>query len=144
MSERSVEWAIIGLIHGPERKNPKPNGQIMTVITRHLCYQRRHWKGTSLSRLRNYAYCRIDIPKAQLHYRIHEYVGDIPVPKSSSAEVALEMLRQMDRDGEISDKDPIEKRLEVLASLFAFTDPQTSDGFRQQLDIVRKFKKAPR
>ena len=67
----------------------------------------------------------------------------IPVPREIIAKEALEQLRHLERRGAISDADPIEKRLMLLAALFDCADQTTADAFRKQLDIVHRFKKAP-
>lgn len=105
----------------------------------HLCYQRRHWNRGALFELRKFHYCRMYIPKDTLHHVIHEFVGDIPAPKEFNARSALEQLRMLEHYGAISDDDPIEKRLKLLAALFDCCDQPTADAFRAQLEVVNKF-----
>ena len=109
----------------------------------HLCWQRRMWNRGALKELRNFHYCIIEIEKNKLHHHIHTQMSCIPAPKEIAAREALEQLRYLEGRGTISDADPIEKRLMLLAALFDCADQTTADAFRKQLDIVHKFKKAP-
>lgn len=109
----------------------------------HLCYQRKKWERGNLRRLRDYWYCKIPIPRDTLHKMIHLEVLDIPVPKDSSAKSALEQLEFLEKFSAISEYDSIERRLELLASLFDCSDQETADAFREQIRIVHEFKKAP-
>lgn len=83
------------------------------------------------------------IPKTTLHRFIHENMTHIPVPSELAAKGALEQLRYLEKYGAISDDDPIEKRLGLLAALFDCVAQPTADGFREQLAIVRKFYEKP-
>lgn len=74
---------------------------------------------------------------------IHLEVPDIPAPKDSSAKSALEQLEFLEKFSAISEYDSIERRLELLASLFDCSDQETADAFREQIRIVHEFKKAP-
>lgn len=109
----------------------------------HLCFQRRHWTHGAQKDLRMFHYCIISIPKDTLHRAIHVAVENVPEPKSANAQSALDQLRELERYGAISDADPIEKRLELLAALFDCVEQPTADGFRAQLDVVHKFKPPP-
>lgn len=105
----------------------------------HLCFIRRRWSSGSVYALRQFHYCIMPLPRATLHRAIHENMAHIPVPSELAAKGALEQLRYLEKYGAISDNDPIEKRLNLLAALFDCIAQPTADGFRQQLDIVRKF-----
>ena len=109
----------------------------------HLCYQKRHWVHGSAMALRNFHYTQIRIPKNTLHHQIHVEVEHVPEPKDESAAFALEQLHILEGYGAISDDDPIEKRLNLLASLFDYSDQPTADGFRAQLKVVYQFKNKP-
>ncbi len=109
----------------------------------HLCFQKRHWKGGYLAELRSFYYCVVSIPKDSLHRRIHEFMADVPAPSGANAKDALASLRTLEKYGAISNSDPIEKRLTVLAALFDCVEQPTSDAFRKQLQIVHDSKKAP-
>lgn len=104
----------------------------------HLFYQKRHYYGI-LSDLRSYEYCVVSIPKNTLHHKIHEYLGDIPTPRPSSARDALFQLRTLYQYGGISNNDSIEKRLRVLIALFECAEQPTADALKEQLSIVQRF-----
>lgn len=127
-----------------KRKREKPQRSLSDRHHQHLCYQRRHWNKGWLKILRNYYYCIVKVPRSPIHKNIHEFIGDVPQPKGKNAKDALEQLMLLSRAGAISDNDPIEKRLYVLAALFDCCDQPTADAFRKQLEIVHRFnKKAP-
>ena len=112
--------------------------------THHLCFQKRRWKARFAVTLRDYWYCRIDIPKNTLHKAIHRRVDSVPVPRPVNAHDALLQLQKLSMYGAISESDPIEKRLEVLISLFDCVEQPTADAFREQLKVVHEFnKKSP-
>lgn len=113
-----------------------------TKDNHHLCYTKRSWGGGVLSELRRFHYCIILIPKETLHKAIHKAVPTIPAPKWEIAKYALEQLRMLEEIGAISANDSIEKRLVLLASLFANYRP-TADGFIKQLEVVRKYNRPP-
>lgn len=108
----------------------------------HLCYQKRKWQRVNLRRLRDYWYCRIPIPRDTLHKKIHLELPEIPIPQDSSAKDALEQLEILERYSAISEFDSIERRLELLASLFDCSDQPTADAFREQIRIISEYKKA--
>lgn len=109
----------------------------------HLCYQRRHWRHGGAKALRTFHYCIILLPKDTLHREIHHCVENVPEPKEANALEALKQLQMLSRFGAISDDDPVEKRLELLASLFDCCDQPTADGFRKQLEVVHRFYERP-
>lgn len=129
------------------KRRYKRNGKAIkhnNVMDRHhLCYQKNKWRNGYLLALREYWYCKILIPRDTLHKMIHCNVVDIPAPKGASAKSALEQLGYLEKYGSISEFDSLERRLELLAALFDCCDQPTADGFREQLRIVREFKKAP-
>ena len=104
----------------------------------HLCYQGRHWGRGALAALRGHPYCIVEMPK-NIHNKIHEYVGDVPAPRESSAKEALGQLQLLESYGAIGDGDSLEKRLNVLAALFDCYEQETSNALRKQLYIVHKF-----
>lgn len=111
--------------------------------THHLCYQRRKWERGSLKKLRGYWYCKISIPRDTLHRVIHRELSEIPPPSEQGAKNALWQLEMLERFSAISVYDPIEQRLELLASLFDCSDQPTADGFREQIRIIREYKSPP-
>ena len=126
------------------RRRKKKNKPTISNVRdkHHLCYQRRKWQKGSLRLLRDYWYCRVYIPRDTLHKRIHLELNDVPIPKDSSARDALRQLEFLEEYSAISEYDSIERRLELLASLFDCSDQPTADGFREQLRIVCEYKKA--
>lgn len=109
--------------------------------THHLLYQKQAWHGgDALVALRDFWYCRAEIPKNTLHRRIHAIVQTIPVPKAINAKSALGQLRTLERYEVIHEDDDIERKLEVLIALFDCSEQPTADALKKQLDIVRKFK----
>lgn len=111
--------------------------------THHIFFQKRKYCGDTLVALRDYWYCRVEIPKNTLHRRVHSLIPNVPVPKITSAKSVLSQLRNLERFEVISEEDTIERRLEVLIALFDPIEPQTTEALRGQLDVVHKFKKAP-
>lgn len=108
--------------------------------THHILYQKRNWHGESLTMLRDYWYCKAEIPKNTLHRRIHSIVPNVPVPKAINARSALEQMKTLERYEVIHESDTIERKLEVLIALFDYVEQPTADALKRQLDIVRKFK----
>jgi hypothetical protein len=109
----------------------------------HLFYIRRSWSSKKSKQLRSYHYCIVSIPVA-LHDRIHAEVQEVPVPRASSIDSAIDQLDYLSRYGAIKPTDNIEKRLGVLVALFECVEPETAKALRQQLRIVREFYRAPR
>lgn len=105
----------------------------------HICYQRRYWKGEALHELRDFWYSIILIPRDTLHHEIHQEVEAVPPPKNINARHALVQLRLLEKYGAIKETDSLEFRLKVYIALFEYTDKKTADGFRKQLEIVRRF-----
>ena len=123
------------------KKQPRPASNLRD--RHHLCYQRNKWARGNLRLLRDYWYCRVSIPRDTLHKKLHLGVPDIPTPRDSSAKSALKQLEMLEQYSAISEYDSIERRLELLATLFDCSDQPTADAFRRQLDIVREFRKSP-
>lgn len=111
--------------------------------THHIFFQKRKYCGEALTSLRDYWYCKSEIPKATLHRRIHSLIPNVPVPKPMNAKSALNQLRNLERYEVIHEDDDIERKLEILIALFDTIEQPTADALRKQLDIVHKFKKAP-
>ena len=128
-----------------KRKARKRERRIQSnVLNRHhICFIGRNWSRGYAAALRNFHYCIIPIPRDTLHSLIHANINTVPVPRGKSAKDVLDHLMMLERYGAISDEDDIEKRLNLLASLFDCMEQPTADGFRKQLRIVRKFKNKP-
>lgn len=125
------------------RKQRRLQAQRSAYDRHHLCFIKRRWSNGSIYALRQFHYCIMPIPRATLHRYIHENIAHIPVPSELGAKAALEQLRYLEKYGAISDDDPLEKRLNLLAALFDCIDQPTADGFRTQLNLVRKFYEKP-
>lgn len=123
-----------------KRKHKKGEANKRYKDVHHLCYYKKDWrKSFGASKLREFWYCRMPIPKDTLHRRIHTLVPYVPVPKSVNALAALEQLRSLERYDAIHDTDPIERRLMLLIALFDCVEQPTADAFRAQLEIAREF-----
>lgn len=79
------------------------------------------------------------IPRDTLHRAIHREVALVPTPRASSASSALAQLKMLESYGAIKESDSLGKRLELYIALFDCIEPETADGFRKQLEIVRNF-----
>ena len=75
-----------------------------------------------------------------LHRHIHNNLNNITPPKDLNAKNALEQLELLEKYCAISEFDSIERRLEILASLFDSCDQATADDFRTQLKLICEFK----
>ena len=125
------------------KRRPSYAGMSGGKDTHHLCYQRKLWHGEALVALRDYWYCKAEVPKNTLHRRIHALVPIVPVPKAVNAKSALAQLRTLERYEVIHEEDTIERKLEVLIALFDYVEQPTADAFKKQLDVVRKFYTKP-
>lgn len=130
---------------GKRRKNRRRKVRVngMVYDRHHLCFIKGKWATGSIYTLRQFHYCIMPIPKDTLHRYIHRNMTSIPVPREIAAKGALDQLRYLEKFGAISDDDPIEKRLMLLAALFDCIEQPTADGFRQQLELVHKFYAKP-
>lgn len=117
----------------------KPHCTRSPLDKHHICYQRRYWNVGYLRELREFWYSKIMIPRDTLHHQIHQEVGQVPPPKSVNARAALVQLRNLERYGAIKETDNLERRLEIYIALFDCVEQATADGFRRQLEVVRKF-----
>ncbi len=126
------------------KRNSKARRQNCSVMNRHhLCWTKQKWSHGALKQLRLHPYCIVSIPRDTLHHFIHARMSYIPVPEQRSAKYALMQLDILEKSGGISESDPIEKRLLILAALFDYSDQPTADAFRKQLRLVREFKSPP-
>ena len=124
-----------------KRKDRRVNANICDQ--HHLCFIRRRWSTGAIRELRQFHYCIMPLPKATLHKYIRQNMTHIPVPSEIAARNTLDQLLYLERFGAISDDDPIEKRLMLLAALFDCIAQPTADGFRRQLQIVHEFYTKP-
>lgn len=107
--------------------------------THHLCFMKKRWNYGELVALRNFWYCKAEIPKNTLHHYIHQEMNCVPPPKPHNAREALDQLRTLEKFGAIRESDDIKARLKVLIALFDCIEQPTADAFKKQLEIVNKF-----
>ena len=111
----------------------------------HIFFTRHTWGQGIWKELRDYPYCSVAVPVEPLHGEIHRQIGYIPLPRKLSVEDVLLQLGTLSGYRCIASQDPIEKRLMLLAALFDYIEPETSEALKRQLDLVREFnKKAPK
>lgn len=106
----------------------------------HILWQARHWKSGWPKRIREHRYCGAYIPKATLHRRIHEFIGDIPVPDGKYCKQAYEAIENWLEAGYISLDDPIDKKIETLIICFKVNCPETTRALYKELDIVQQYR----
>lgn len=111
----------------------------------HLCWIGARWNSHYHTKLlRNYWYCQVYIPKNTLHRWIHQDIPNgLSVPSETTARSVYNRLLEMEKLGELSPKDNIIVRLELLISLFGDNDPATVRGLEQQLRIANQFYRKP-
>lgn len=125
------------------RRSKAPRKVTSSYDRHHLLWQERYWARGSLLELRRYHYCIILLQRDTFHRFIHMNMAGIPAPTEKNAKIVLDELRALENYGAISDDDPIEKRLVVLASLFDCSEQPTADALRRQLQTVYRFKNEP-
>ena len=93
--------------------------------------------------LRQYWYFIVKVPRETVHSAIHQEIGCVPVPPGGVAKEAYKHLIMLENYGVLHPDDPIERRLELLASLFDYAYQPTADALRKQKEIVHRFSKRP-
>lgn len=80
------------------------------------------------------------IPQATLHREIHAKIHDVPTPNGSECRMAYNEICRLEKLGKIDTvNDSVEKRLDLLISLWADKCPATVAILKWQRDIVAKF-----
>lgn len=106
----------------------------------HLLFQGRHWQQGYAKLLRQHPYMGKYIPQATLHREIHAKIHDIPTPNGSECRIAYNEICRLEKLGEIDIvNDSVEKRLDLLISLWEDKCPATVAILKWQRDIVAKF-----
>lgn len=106
----------------------------------HLLFQRRHWQQGYAKLLRQHPYMGKYIPQATLHREIHAKIHDIPTPNGAECRMAYNEICRLEKLGEIDIvNDSVEKRLDLLISLWDDKCPATVAILKWQRDIVAKF-----
>lgn len=120
-----------------KRKFRKPR---TNLDTHHIFWTRRSWNHGPARDLRDFWYCKIQIPREGLHHHIHEEVFKIPVPCSGLIEDCLLQLQMLEKANAIHDDDPIKKRLEILICCLDTGDSPTAEALKAQLEAVKAYK----
>lgn len=113
------------------------------IDTHHLLWPKAHYNVGYAKRLREFWYLSVEIPQRTLHAQIHRRVSVIPLPSGLACKMALEELVHLDNYGAIHADDPIEKRLEILISMFKYVSPFTARALEHQLRVVNEIKNPP-
>jgi len=108
--------------------------------THHILWQKCHWKGKYSRLLREYYYCKVEIPKDTLHRQIHLEVNEIPVPSEKKCKYALTILEELSNRLLITPDDSFELRLNLLIGIFR-DEPKIKEALEKQLAIVCEFYK---
>lgn len=107
--------------------------------THHILWYKRDYSKGWAKRLRDFWYCRVDIPRDTLHRQIHYEISHVPVPRVSSIKAAFVQLEMLEKYGAIKPDDSIEKRLLVMLALFDCIEPKTYEALKKQYYIVCEF-----
>lgn len=102
----------------------------------HLLFPRKDFNAGYLKDLRTFWYLRFPGLDQAIHDKIHRKIMGVPAPEGSQAKEILTHLHTLDKYGAIKPTDPIELRLEVLASLCDCWLQPIADVLRCQKDIV--------
>ena len=105
----------------------------------HILFQGRHWSQGWAKILREHHYCGAYIPQMTLHREIHSKIHDVPTPNGKDCRQAVEAINSWLEAKWISYDDPIEKKIEIIASCFRANCPATTAILDWQKEIVVKF-----
>lgn len=108
----------------------------------HIFYIKNEWNKGELEKLRMHPYCVIDMHRETIHRFLHVHLAYIPTPRECSVGHILYQLQCLSEFGVISLDDPIEKRLMILIALFDYIEPETAEGLKAQLKLVREYNKS--
>ena len=111
--------------------------------THHLCYTRKGWAKKYARKFRTDKYCIVTIPRDTLHAQIHQHLIEIPAPTEDGARNALKQLELLKSVRLAQHCDAIETRLEIIATTFDRSDPETAAALREQKRIVSELKNKP-
>ena len=80
------------------------------------------------------------IPQATLHREIHAKIHDVPTPNGAECRMAYNEIVRLEKIGAIDIvNDSVEKRLDLLISLWDGKCPATVAVLKWQRDVVAKF-----
>lgn len=106
----------------------------------HLLFQRRHWQQGYAKTLREHPYMGIYIPRDTLHRALHSKIHDVPTPNGAECRLAVETLRQLEKQGAIDPAhDSAEKRLDFLIDLWGEKCPATVAVLAWEKDVIAKY-----
>lgn len=105
----------------------------------HLLFQRKHWQQGYAKILREHSYCGGYIPQATLHREIHSKAHDVPTPNGSDCRYAITKLNEMLEQGIIDINDRLDRKAQILSSIFSERCPATSAMLLWQSEIISKF-----
>lgn len=122
------------------KKNKKKKRKSSNALNRHhILWQQRHWNYGYAKIIRNHEYLVVPIPANTLHREIHEYVGDIPVPKVRHIKEALDEINRLLKLGAISLDDPLLNRIDLLIFMWDYVEPDTVTALKKQRKVVARF-----
>ena len=81
----------------------------------------------------------VSIPANTLHREIHEYVGDIPVPRVRHLKEALDEINRLLEFGVIGLDDPLLNRIDLLIFMWDYVEPDTVVALKKQRKVVARF-----
>lgn len=120
-----------------------PKSYAVKQDVHHLCWPKKKWCRGYLKALRDHWYLKVTIPKQTLHAKIHHLIKGIPLPSGWAAKEAYKQIVNLEHYSAIHNYDTVEKRLELLISLFSCCSQPTADALTEELNIVRKFYNRP-
>ena len=129
---------VIILKRAERNKNNKPK---TPFDKHHIFYIRKEWNRGDLDKLRLHRYCIVKVRRNSLHRYLHTHLAYIPAPSEDKAKAIINLLKFLEDNKAIGPKDTLEKRLAVLISIFEFVEQPTADALKEQLKIIREFKK---
>lgn len=129
--------------HKKHRKRKILRLKTSALNRHHLLWERKMWNSGSLRELREFYYCKVNIPRDTLHKEIHERVPFVPTPNPKYAKFVLNELKHLDEIGAIREDDSVEKRLGVLICYFDCIEQKTASALWEQLKIVREYNDEP-
>lgn len=109
----------------------------------HLCYTRKGWSKKYSRKFRTDKYCIVSIPRDSMHAYIHQHLVEIPPPTEDGARNAIKQLQLLKSIRLAQSCDTIETRLEIIATVFDRSDPETAEALREQKRIINELKNNP-
>lgn len=122
-----------------QQKSEKYIRQLAREDYHHLLFQRKHWQQGYAKILREHSYCGGYIPQATLHREIHSKAHDVPTPNGSDCRYAITKLNEMLEQGIIDINDRLDRKAQILSSIFSERCPATSAMLLWQSEIISKF-----